>query len=193
MLSRESDGVVDGLDRNLELEHDAIDGFQQIGGSIHAGRLHLVVRALHHQDSVLSVGLDKNGRHAAGYAFHLPYMGCVDSQLLEIFNRGRTEEVAAYPRHHEYSRSAKLGRYCLIGALAPEAEIEFLAEDSFAGLGETVGKSDQVNIRAAHHRNSRNFRHDSGDLADRFDSVRKSKDEEGRVYSAARIVSTVVR
>ena len=46
----------------------------------------------------------------------------------------------------------------LIGALAPESEIEFLAEDGFAGLGKAVGESDQIDIGAAHHRNSRNFR-----------------------------------
>src|ERR1043166_5648596 len=120
-------------------------------------------------------------------------MGRVNAQCFEILNRGWTEEVAAHPRHHENIGAAKLGRHRLIGALAPESEIEFLAEDSFAGLGKSVRESGQVNIRAAHHRNSRNFRHHSGDLVDRFDAVRKSKDEEGRVYSAAWIVSTISR
>jgi hypothetical protein len=109
-------------------------------------------------------------------------MGGIDAHLLEIFNRGRPKEVAAYPRHHENICSAKLGCNGLIGALASESEIEFLAEDSFAGLGKAIRKSDQVNIRAAYHRNSRSFRHDSGDLTDRFVPVRKLKDEEGRVY-----------
>ncbi len=93
--------MVDGLDRNLELENDAIDGLQQVSGGIDVGRFQFVVRAFHHENSVLPVGLDKDRRHAAGHAFHLLHMGRVDAQLFEIFNRGRTKEVAAHSRHHE--------------------------------------------------------------------------------------------
>ena len=102
----------------------------------------------------------------------------VDAELLEILDGGRTKQIAADPRHHEDRGSAQPGRGRLVGALASESQIEFLAEDGFAGLGKAVGESGQVDIRAAHYRNSRNFSHGSEDLADRFDSsrMRKRKD-----------------
>ena len=80
--------------------------------------------------------------------------------LLEILDCGRTKQVAAHPRHHEHIRPAQPGRSRLVSPLAAESEVEFLAEDGFARLGKAVGKSGQVNIGAAYHRNARNFSHD---------------------------------
>ena len=101
VLSRKRDSVVDGLERNFELQNDAIDGFQQVSGGIYVGRFQFVVRAFHHKNAILPVGLDKNRRHSAGHAMHLLHMRGVDAELLEIFDRGRAKQIAADARHHE--------------------------------------------------------------------------------------------
>src|SRR6185369_7161148 len=167
---RKGDRIVNRLQWNFELEHNAIDRFQKVGGSIDVGGLQFVVRAFDHEDAALSAGFDKYRRHTTGHTFHLLDVSGVDAELLEIFDGGRTEQIAANPRHHKDRGSAQFGCGRLIGALASESQIELLAEDGFAGLGKTVGKSGEINIGAAHHSNSRNFSHDSEDPADRFGS-----------------------
>src|ERR1700730_9210333 len=159
MLSRKTDCVVHRLKGNFELEDDAIDGFQQARGSIRLGGVSFLVRRFHPAQAVLSVWFDEDRCRAAGYAFDLLHVGRIDAQLLEILDGRRTEQIATNSSHHEYCRSAQPGGCRLIGALAPESKVEFLTENSFTRLGEPVGKSSQINIRAAHHRNSRNSCH----------------------------------
>ena len=133
--------------------------FSRSAAASTSARFQFVVRAFDHEDAVLSAGLDKYRRHAAGHAFHLLDVCGVDPQLLEILDGGRAEQIAPNARHHEDRGSAQFGRGRLIGALASESQVKFLAEDGFAGLGKTVGESGEINIRAAHYRNSRNFGH----------------------------------
>ena len=139
-LPRKGHSVVDRLERNFELEDDAIDGFQQVSGSVDIGRLQFVVCALHHENAVLSVGLDENRSHPAGHAIHLLYVSGIDAELLEILDGRRTKEVAADSGHHEDRSSAQPGCGRLIGALASESEVELLAENRFAGLGKAVSE-----------------------------------------------------
>src|ERR1700692_3230814 len=66
MLSRERNRVVDRLQRDLKLEHDAIRGFQHVSRRVNIRGLQRVVRSLHHQNAVLPVRLDEDRRNAAG-------------------------------------------------------------------------------------------------------------------------------
>ena len=72
--------VVNRLQRNLKLQHDAVHSLQQIGGRIHIRRLQQIVRALHHEDPVLPVGLDKDRRYPAGDSLHLLDVRSINSQ-----------------------------------------------------------------------------------------------------------------
>lgn len=65
VFSREGDRVINGLQRNLELEDDAVGSPQRLGSRINVCRPHRVIRSLHHENAVLPVRLDKNGGHAA--------------------------------------------------------------------------------------------------------------------------------
>src|SRR4029077_18829975 len=89
----------------------------------------------------------------------LLHVSGIDSLLAEVLDGRWTEEVAAHARDHKNLRATQTRRYCLIRALAAEAEIEFLSENSFAGLGELIGERRQVNVGAANYRNSRALRH----------------------------------
>src|SRR5215471_9381522 len=128
MLSREGNGVVDGFERDFKLQHDAIDRLQSFGSGINVDRLECVVGSLHHQNAVLSVGLDKDWGHATGESLNLLHMGCIDVQFLEILDCGRTKQVAADSRDHENIRAAEAGSNRLVRTLAAETKIEFLSE-----------------------------------------------------------------
>jgi hypothetical protein len=47
----------------------------------------------------------------------------------------------------------------MIGSLSSEAEIELLAKNRFSGLGKTVSKGDQINVRASDNRDAGGLRH----------------------------------
>ena len=91
ILACKTDAVIDGFERNFELQDDAIDGFEQVGGGLHVRGLKQIVRAFDHPDAILPVRLHKNWRHSTGHSFDRLYVGGIDSKFLEILNGRRTE------------------------------------------------------------------------------------------------------
>ena len=122
--------------------------------------LQRVVRALHHENPVLPVGLDEDRRHSARHSLDLLHVRGVDSLLAKVFDGRGTEQIAAHTRHHKNFGSAETRRHGLVRALAAESEIELLPEDGFARLRKLIGKSGQVNVGAANHSDARAFSHD---------------------------------
>src|SRR5215469_15290510 len=74
VFSGKCDRVVDGFERNLELEHDAVGGFDN-------------------ENAVLSAGLDENWRDAARQAFELFHVRGIDSLLAEVLDSLAAEEI----------------------------------------------------------------------------------------------------
>ena len=82
VVAREAHAVVNRLQRNFELKHDAVHRLQQVGGHVDIGRLQAIVGALHHEDAILTVGFHENRRHAAGDSVNLFHMRGVNAKLL---------------------------------------------------------------------------------------------------------------
>src|SRR5271154_6970209 len=77
------DGVVNRLQRNFELEDDAVGGLESVGGGVHVGGLKLVVRALDDDDAILAGGIDEDGGDSTGNSGDLADVGGVDAQLFK--------------------------------------------------------------------------------------------------------------
>ena len=137
-LRANCDGVINSLERNFELQHDAVGGLQGLGGRVNVGRLQRIVRSLHNQNPILPVGFDEDRRDAAGQTIDLLHMSCIDALFPEVFNRRRPEKVTAHARDHENFCAAETRRDGLVGALASKPKIEFLPEDGFARLGKLI-------------------------------------------------------
>src|SRR5258708_27080565 len=102
MRAGKTNCVVNGFKRNLELENDAVGGFQSLGGRIDIGWLQRVICSLHHQNAILPVRFHEDRSDAARQSFNLPDVCWIDSLLAEILDCGGAEHVAADSRHHEY-------------------------------------------------------------------------------------------
>src|SRR4029077_1119803 len=159
VLTRETDAVVNGFERDFELENHAVDGLEQVGCGIQVRRLEQIVRAFDHENAVLAVGFNKNRGHTTGDSFNLLDVSGIDPKLLEVLNRRRTEQVATHPGDHEDVSTAQSRSHGLIRALASKAEIELLAKNCFPGLRETITEGGQVNVCASNHRDARTLGH----------------------------------
>src|SRR5207244_931988 len=60
---------------------------------------------------------------------------------------------------HQHFAAAQPGCYRLVGALAPETEVEVGAENGFPGARERIREGDEIGVGAAYDRNSRCARH----------------------------------
>ena len=69
--------------------------FQHLSRGLDIRRFQCVVGPFHHQNAVLSVGLDEDRRYAAGQSLNLLHMGCVDAKLLKVVDGSRTEQVVS--------------------------------------------------------------------------------------------------
>ena len=136
------------------MQNDAVGTFEYIGSGINVSGLKFVVRALHNQNTILPRGVDENGCHSAGDAFHLTNVGCVDSEILEVLDGCRTKQIAADARDHKNFCSAEFGCYCLVCPFAAEAQVEFISEDGFAGLRKLIGVGYKVDVRASDNGNA---------------------------------------
>ena len=145
----EAQCVIDGNERDFELEHDAIRGAEQVGGGVDIGRQEAVVGAFDDQDAVLAGAIDENRRDAAGDTRGDPDVRGVDGELLEIGDGSGAEEVVAHAGDHGHAHAAEPGGDGLVGAFAAEAQVKFAAEDGFAGTGEGVGEGGEVDVGAA--------------------------------------------
>ena len=160
VLAGECDGVVDGLDGNLELQHDAVSRLQHLRGGVDVRRFHRIIGPFDDQDAVLPVGLNEDGSHAARQPFDLSYVRRIDSLFAEIFDRRGAEQVTAHSRNHEDFGAAEARGYRLVCAFASKAQVEPVSKDRFAALRESVGECRQVDVGAAYYRNSRTSGHD---------------------------------
>ena len=123
-LRGEAHRVVDGLERDLELQHDAVGGFEHGVRVVDVGGQQPIVRALDDDDPILAVRLDEDRRHAARRARHDPHLRRVDALRLEVRDRRRPEQVVADARDHRHLGAAQPRRHRLVGALAAPAEVE---------------------------------------------------------------------
>ena len=110
-------------------------------------------------DPVLAVRLDEDRRDAARGARHDLHLRGLDALRLEVADRRRAEEIVADAGDHRHLGAAEPRRHRLVGALAAPAEVEALAEDGLARLGEAVGEGGQVDVGAADHCNPGSFGH----------------------------------
>ena len=85
-LFRKLDGVVHGLERDLELEHDAVGGLQRLRRGFHVGRLQFVIRAFDDDDPILPGRIDEDRRHSAGHTAYLAHMRGIDTQLFKVLD-----------------------------------------------------------------------------------------------------------
>jgi hypothetical protein len=144
------------------LHHDGIGLAQKRGGGIDVFGRERVVRAFYDDDAILAAGLDEDWRDAAGDSFRDADVAGVDALRLEIFDGGRAEEIAADFCNHGDGRAAEPRGYSLICSFAAEAEIEFFAEDGFAGAREDVVESGEVHVGAAYNGDEGLFGHSGG-------------------------------
>src|ERR1700720_3839824 len=79
----------------------------------------------------------------------------VDTEFLEVFDRGRSKQVAANSRYHENVRTTKTSRDRLIRPFAAEPQIEFLSENCFARLRELVCEGCQIDVGTSNNRDAR--------------------------------------
>ena len=110
----------------------------------------------------MAAGLDENWSDAAGDSFGDADVAGVDALGLKIFDGSGTEEVAADFGDHGDRRPAQASGDGLVGAFAAEAQVEFFAEDGFAGAGEDVVEGGEVNVGAAYDGDEGLFGHSGG-------------------------------
>ena len=84
IFSRKLDGVVHGLQRDLELENDAVGALQHIRRGIHVARFQFVIRAFDDNDPILSGRIDEDRRYSAGHATDLAHVRGVDIQSFKV-------------------------------------------------------------------------------------------------------------
>src|SRR5215475_8426668 len=121
VLLRKRNGVVDSLQGDFELQHDAIGTLQRVGGGIHISGLDRIIRPLDDENTILSAGIDKDGCDPTRQSLHLLYMRSIDPLPLKIFDRRWSEQIAANACHHEYIGPTQPCGYGLIRPLAPES------------------------------------------------------------------------
>ena len=141
--------MVDGLDRDLELQDDAVGALQHGQRLVDVGRRQAVVRPFHHDDPVLPVRIDEDGRDAARRTLDDAHVLGADAMRLEVLNRRRPEQVRADARDHVHLGAAEPRRHRLIGALSAPAEIEVRAEDRLSGVRKPIAERDQIDVGAA--------------------------------------------
>ena len=158
----EADGVINSVKRDFKLHDDGVGFAQKGSGGIDVFRGEGVICALHDDDPILAAGFDENRGDATGDSFGDADVARVDALGLEILDGGRAEEVAAHFCDHGYRRAAQTRGDCLVRAFAAKAEIEFFAEDGFAGAGEDVVESGEVHVGAAYDGDEGLFGHSGG-------------------------------
>src|SRR5579859_6146974 len=156
---REANGVIDGIERDFELHDDGVRFEQERGRGIDVFGRKRIVRAFDDNDAILAAGFDEDGSDAARYSFGDAHVGCVDALRLKIPDGCRAEEVAADLCDHGDGRSEEHTSEGLVGTLAAKAEVEFFAEDGFAGAGKYVIERGEVHVGAAYHGNEGLLRH----------------------------------
>ena len=172
MASGEPQGVIHGLQRDLQLQHDAVGGAQQIACVVDVGGGQTVVCSFDNEDAILTGAFHEDWRHSAGNAGSDMNVAGVDPVALEVRNGGRPEHVIAHPRHHGHVRTAPPGGYGLVRAFTAESQIEALSEDGFARLRKLVRESCQIDVGTAHYHDARHFlcllgvntAHEGGDI-----------------------------
>ena len=75
----------------------------------------------------------------------------IDAARSEVLNGGRSEQVIPDARHHGHTCPAQPRGDGLVGAFAPEAEMELAPENSLPGTGKAVGEGGQIDVRAPDH------------------------------------------
>ncbi len=121
-----------------------------------------VVCAFDNDNAILAAWFDENWRDAAGDSFGDADVAGVDALRLKIFDGGGAEEIAADFCDHGDGRAAEPRGYGLVGAFAAKAQVEFFAEDGFAGAREDVVESGEVHVGAAYNGDEGLFRHSGG-------------------------------
>jgi len=143
-------GVVDGGERDFELQDDGGGLLEKRGGGVDVGGRERVVGAFDDDDAILAAGFDEDGCDAGGDAVGDADVGGVNAERFEILDGGGAEQVGANFGDHGDACATKFGGDGLVGAFAAEAEVEFLAEDGFAGTRETVVEGGEVDVGGAH-------------------------------------------
>ena len=147
--ARKADAAIDRRERNLELQDDRIDVSQVRRRRVDIGRREPVVRALDHDDTILPVGPDEDGRYAGRCVIDELHVRRVDAERGEVVQRRPPEQIAAHLGHHQNLRAAESRRDRLVRTLAAEAHLKVLAEQGLAGSREDIRERRQVGVGAA--------------------------------------------
>ena len=151
MARPELDRVIDGRQRNLELEEDQVAALEVVAGTVDVFRHQPVVRALDDQDAVLPGWLDEDRRDPARQAGDLLDVPRVDAETLEVADGVVAEEIVAdLAHHHHLGAKARRGDR-LVGALAAAAHGEGRGGYGLARPRHAVDIGDEVDHVAADH------------------------------------------
>src|SRR5262249_51667993 len=88
-------------------------------------------------------------------------IGGVDGKRSKILLCGFAEKVVADVGNHHHFGATQPRRHRLVGTLAAEPQIEFLAKDRFAGTWKPLAERSQIHIGAANHSNFGRLAHPS--------------------------------
>ncbi len=146
--------MINRFERDLELQDDRVHALEVRRGRVDVGWHQPVVGTLDDDDAILTIGLDEDRCNAGRRAFDDVHMRGVDAEGGEIIDRRLPEQVVADLGHHHHLGAAKPRRDRLIRALSAEAQIEALAEQSFAGARERIREGHEVRDGATDYCNS---------------------------------------
>src|SRR5262249_11577562 len=155
----EAHGVIDRLQRYLELQDDRIDLTKLGSRRVDVRRREAIIGALDHDDPILAAGRDEDRADAGGRSVDAPPVRRMDSEGGEVLHRRLAEQVPAAPRPHQALPAAQPGGDGLIGALAAEAQVEVAAEDGLPGSRKRIRERDEIGVGAADDGNSGCARH----------------------------------
>lgn len=145
----EFDRVIDGVELDLELQHDQCAFGELRRGRVDVGRRQVAVGALDDQDAVARIGLDEDRRDAARHAGDLAHVRGVDAFAREVADRVVGEHVVADLRDHHDARAEAGGRDRLVRALAAAAQFEIRRLERFAPGGHACDVGHEVDHVAA--------------------------------------------
>ncbi len=150
MLTRETQGEVDGFERHFQLQNDDVGTEKHTGSGLDIGGRKAVISAFDDQNPVLARTIDKNRRDAAGYSRRDEHAAGIDTQGRKVLDACRSKEVVAETGDHRNFRSAEARRNRLVRAFAAEAEMKAVAEDGLSRARKLICKGRKVHVCAAY-------------------------------------------